>query len=197
MINIDNDSPYFCNDKRCEMRLIPFHSSSFPTYPNFPISLPNESCIINSESSKPVIFTSSERINLLKTKAAKSSKSVYFDPFLDIKCAYKCPTEIDDTFLETSSSLSIFHNNIRSLNKNFDKLEEVFQNCSTLPSILALSETKLSSTSNIPPLNGIIIPLRGSLILHCDSMILLKYSLNSVSLDHAMYRPWLLLLLHR
>ena len=29
---INNDREYYCNNKRCEMRLLPFHSSSFPFY---------------------------------------------------------------------------------------------------------------------------------------------------------------------
>jgi len=100
------------------------------------------------------VFTSKEKLNLLKSKSATKSKSVYFDPFLDLKCSYMCPTEINDEFLSPSSSFSIFHNNIRSLNKNFHKIKEIFQGCSSLPPILALSETKLNETSRIPPLDG-------------------------------------------
>ena len=90
----------------------------------------------------------------LKSKAANNSKSVYFDPFLDVNCSYICPTDVNDDFLDVSSSFSIFHNNICSLNKNFHKLEEVFLNCSSYPSILALSETKLNDSSSIPILEG-------------------------------------------
>ena len=48
----------------------------------------------------------------------------------------------------------MYHNNICSLSKNFHKLEEVFQDCSVLPPVIALSETKLTDASNIPSLKG-------------------------------------------
>ena len=44
-------------------------------------------------------------------------------------------------------NLSIFHSNIRSVNKNFDNYLEVFRKCDKLPDIMAISETKWSDKS--------------------------------------------------
>ena len=46
--------------------------------------------------------------------------------------------------------LVIFQNNVRSLNKNFCSIGDIFQNCTKLPDILAVSETWLNDDSFIP-----------------------------------------------
>ena len=83
-------------------------------------------------------------------------RTVYFDQFLDINCKYLNPNELDNSFFGNVNDLSIYHNNIRSLKKNFCKVEdELFGTCSRLPDILAFSETRINNnTSNIPSLNG-------------------------------------------
>ena len=79
-----------------------------------------------------------------------------FDHFLDINCEYLDPNLIDCDFFKEDSSqqLSIFQNNIRSLNKNFHLVEELFVNCGELPDILAFSETKLNENTTTPSLQG-------------------------------------------
>ena len=54
----------------------------------------------------------------------------------------------------TNSSATIFHNNLRSLNKNMDSILETFQNCQTSPDIVAFSETRLNGSSDIPGMKG-------------------------------------------
>ena len=46
------------------------------------------------------------------------------------------------------------HNNICSLTSNFHKVEELFLGSTYRPQIVALSETKLNSSSVIPSLKG-------------------------------------------
>ena len=50
----------------------------------------------------------------------------------------------------------IYHNNIRSINKNLDKVKDVFLNCSEYPDILAFSDTQIDEYSSIPkaPFDG-------------------------------------------
>ena len=50
--------------------------------------------------------------------------------------------------------MTIFQNNVRSLKKNFHLVKEVFQKCSSLPNILAFTETKLNENSSIPSFPG-------------------------------------------
>ncbi len=132
------------------MLLLPFASCSSLTY--CPTDI--DHCATPQLNAIPSIVTPSVMHTASLNLKTNNSKSVYFDPFLDINCSYKCPTEFSDEFLGDPSSLTIFHNNICSLNKNFHKVEEIFQNCSFLPSILAFSETKLHDLSIIPPLKG-------------------------------------------
>ena len=85
-----------------------------------------------------------------------TSKTVYYDQFLDINCNYLSPEDLDDSLLNIhSNDLVVYHNNIRSLNKNFCKLQdELFHNCSNYPDILAFTETRISKDSSIPSLES-------------------------------------------
>ena len=54
-----------------------------------------------------------------RAKKAKSSKSVYFDQFLEIECSYLFPNELDDKYLSRNNSEFVaFHNNVRTANKH-------------------------------------------------------------------------------
>ena len=101
-----------------------------------------------------------------KRKNKNSSKSVpphkaysnFFisqDHFLDINCSYISPNEIKDNHMsQNDSDLTIFHNNIRSINKNLDSAEEIFLNCTKMPDVITFTETKLNSESSIPNIKG-------------------------------------------
>lgn len=87
-----------------------------------------------------------------RIKKAKSSKSVYFDQFLEIECSYLYPNELDDKYLaKDNSEFVAFHNNVRSMNKNFHKVDDVFQNCWQKPDILAFSDTQIWESSSKMP----------------------------------------------
>ena len=59
---INNDREYYCNNKRCEMRLLPFHSSPYPLCNDPHVdSLSVEICK-NSTKDSDIFFTSRERI---------------------------------------------------------------------------------------------------------------------------------------
>ena len=48
-----------------------------------------------------------------RANIAKSHSSIYFHKFLEIKCSYLCPNNLDNSFLSRDNSeFVIFHNNI-------------------------------------------------------------------------------------
>ena len=67
----------------------------------------------------------------------------------EVFCDYLNPNNISDV-LDVNNDvncLSLFHCNVASLHKNLDRIEELFHNCSVLPSIIAVTETKLKINS--------------------------------------------------
>ena len=142
----DNISLSFVCSKRCEMCLFPFNSYNIPILDEKIDRLCNTSeplTVDQTPNSSAYSIPLADRI-----KKAKSSKSFYFDPFLDLKCLYLNPNDIDDSYLGNGkSNLVLFHNNINSLKKNFNKVEDVFQNSNKLPDIMAFTDTKLKDDS--------------------------------------------------
>ena len=69
------------------------------------------------------------------------------------------PNDLDNSFLSRDNSeFVIFHNNVNSLcdieSDTMGKVKDIFQNCSSLPDLLAFSDTRVNENSLIPPLNG-------------------------------------------
>ena len=94
----------------------------------------------NADSTKHTIISDSNRIKY---------------HFLDVNCSYLDPNLVDNSYLKSNDSeLVIFSNNIRSLNKNFHKVEEIFINCNKWPDFLAFTETHLNDNSPIPKIDG-------------------------------------------
>ena len=128
----------------------------------FFISDNNESCMITGgwpEAISPVEGTSgdsnsttmSDNTNSSRNVPKTSNRSVYFDQFLEINCSYLNPNNLDDTFLsKENSEFVIYHNNIRSINKNIKKVNDVFLNCTKYPDILAFSDTQIKENSLMP-----------------------------------------------
>ena len=143
---------YFCKAS-CEICLLPFTEVKTP-------DLIKDGIFANNADFKP----KTKRKNIRKEKRREnikkitsSAKNVSFDHFLKINCSYLGANEVDDAYLnETNQELTIFQNNVRSLKKNFHLVEEIFQKCGNLPSILAFTETKLNDSSAIPRLGGYI-----------------------------------------
>ena len=52
------------------------------------------------------------------------------------------------------SDITVFHNNLRSMKKNMSSVSDIFQNCHSMPDIIAFSETKLNDFSEIPNMEG-------------------------------------------
>ena len=157
---------FFCS-KRCEVRSLPFSFFSGDINPddeepskcstvvqNKAMVIPSTTEIANDNS--PIVNNGANPVinknvkgskNTLplgeKIKKAKSSKSVYFDKFLEIQCSYLNPNNLDDQFMSRDNSEFVaFHNNVRSMNANFDKVHDIFKNCSRKPDILAFSDTQ-------------------------------------------------------
>ena len=132
---------FFCS-KKCERNVI----------------LPGTSA--RNQGSKNDDETDSDE-NVEEKSKKKDNRTVFddvFDHFLDVKCSYVEPNDLVETYLaKDRSELVIFHNNVRSLNGNFETISDIFQNCNKkLPDILAVSETRLSSESTIPQIPGYV-----------------------------------------
>ena len=71
-------------------------------------------------------------------------KSCSEDTFSQVYCDYICQNDVPD-LLSTGdpSCISIFHSNVISLEKNLNKVEEVFTGCKNYPTIISISETGL------------------------------------------------------
>ena len=99
--------------------------------------------------------TSNSSLKKCSPKEFPSSNFIKLDHFLDIKCSYLNPNDLSEEHLSNgNSSISVFHNNLRSMNKNMDSVSDIFLNCRNPPEILAFSETRLNSKSNIPIIEG-------------------------------------------
>ena len=137
---------YFCS-KACELCLFPF--SAVETNDLIKNEILHKSAKNIPKTNKP---SEKAKPNEKIKTGARLPKPVKFDHFLEISCDYLDPNLIDDGFLKSNDTeLTIFQNNIRSLNKNFDSVkEEIFKNCTKLPDILSFSETKLNENSLVP-----------------------------------------------
>ena len=155
-----SNKPFSCDIKRCDMRNFPYHSID-----NTLLLGDNFNSLITSTLLQSVCSSSLPDNHNSGLETSKSffnyipfptSKTVYYDQFLDINCNYLSPEDLDDSLLNIhSNDLVVYHNNIRSLNKNFCKLQdELFHNCSNYPDILAFTETRISKDSSIPSLEG-------------------------------------------
>lgn len=154
----------FCN-KKCENKLsIPANFTSIT------LTRKRKSVTAKHKSNNVGKDNALAKKNNLK---AFPNKSVLHH-YCDISCSYEEPSLINNTHLSIDDTeLSIFHNNIRSLNKNFHKIEEeIFINCTKLPEIIALSETKLNNDSTIPFLEGYVFENTNSLLCFFFIMIM-------------------------
>ena len=126
-----SDRKYYCS-RRCEMLLLPFASSNEFLFNEGLIDISTSNPIF---SSKNTVSSSSSKSSTEANRRQKYlNKTVYFDPFLDIKCSYLSGKNVKTSHLSNSEDeLTIFHNNIRSLNQeNFSKAEDLFINCNSM-----------------------------------------------------------------
>ena len=148
---VDNDYEFICSEK-CYMHLLPFCNFKYGTLVKANILRgPSIRNIITSQS------TTNLRTTIPKAYTKESLKNfVKFDHFLNINCSHISPNVLNDSHLgNENSEITVFHNNIRSSVKNFDKIsEETFKNCKYLPDILTITETKLNDSKSIPELEG-------------------------------------------
>ncbi len=144
------DTNFFLCSPRCSMKIMSF--SNFTTHELVEHSiLPNYTPYSKQENDLVV----SENENNSPDASWNNRNFVSIDHFLNINCSYLNPNSLNDDILRSNiSDLSIFHNNVRSLNANFLLIHEIFQKCSKLPDIFAFTETKLNDDKDPPPMAG-------------------------------------------
>ena len=133
-----NKHGFLCSDK-CFMQLMPFCKFSNSVLAKSAVIEPSQ---IENKNTNPIIMP--------KRNVAK--QHVSYDRFLDIQCSYLSPNDLCTS--NTDIDFSIFHNNVRSLNKNFSSVMDIFNHCNELPHVLAITETKLNDNCTAPTLAG-------------------------------------------
>ena len=154
---IDFNADHFLCSLKCEMAVLPFSNSVLQ-------ELLDQNIISGCKSVLDDDVLRSMRYLFDKDHAPDDHPDISPDPnaflgvdhFLNINCSYLNPNKLNNAFFSnTASELTVFHNNIRSLTKNFDSVKnEIFHNCSEFPDVLAFTETKLNEGKNIPELQG-------------------------------------------
>ena len=142
---VDNHYEVICSEK-CYMSLLPFSDFKYGTLLKSEVFLPKKNKV--SSLKKALSRPTSDPIFDRNPK-----KFVKFNKFLDINCSYLKRNELKDNYFG-DSELVIFHNNVRSLNKNIGSVRDIFGNCTKWPDILAISETKLKEDKDFPELEG-------------------------------------------
>ena len=145
---------FFCN-KRCE------NSVRLPTDNTDSNEISEENSCCCDQSAKTLPLTEKDKEEEKRMKKINEKNIINRKPiskhFLDVKCSYLDPNLINNFHLSNDNSeLVIFHNNVRSLNKNFCSIGDIFQDCDKLPDILAVSETWLNKDSFIPQIENYI-----------------------------------------
>ena len=67
------------------------------------------------------------------------------------RCEYIDTNAINDTFMnntDKTGALTIFHCNLRSMKKNLSRVEELFRECTRMPDIIGVTETKHKEETN-------------------------------------------------
>ena len=161
--NYANSEQQFICSVKCEI----FYLYSFPFHSESNLSLEsqvtNSSLQINELPNVVVARPFLDNVNSNcrpisdRLKSVKSSDSVYFDKFLDVNCSYLDPYALGDHHLtrHKTSEFTIFHNNIRSISRNFNGIRtDLFSNCKQFPDILAFTDTRLKEFADAPALEG-------------------------------------------
>ena len=132
----------FVCSKKCHQHLIPFSNVKNSDLLKANIICPmKRECIPTSE--KP------------PTLDKKHHKFLKLDQFININCSYLSPNDLNpETISKSKSDFTVFHNNIRSLNKNFESISDIFRHSKELPNVLAFSETRLNQSNSAPNLEG-------------------------------------------
>ena len=135
---------YYCTVK-CELQSLPFHTVT------------NEDKTIftrqNRRYGKNGVVLQDRQKNIFdKNEYCKNKPTAAFLP----QCEYVDTNVINDTFLEpvNTNLLTIFHCNVVSIKKNLERIEELFRECTKMPDIIGISETRLKSENEEISLSG-------------------------------------------
>ena len=138
---------YFCTAK-CEMQSLPFH-----TVDNDDRTIFNKQKLFCCRGGvvPPNVSNPSRRENKFSKHDYRKKKTDTLLP----PCEYIDTNTVNDTFMNSGSNdLTIFHGNIISIEKNLGRVEELFRNCTRMPDIIGISETKLMDVEHAQSLTG-------------------------------------------
>ena len=141
--NLDSDS-FFCSDA-CVTRSLPFSKlDDFDL--NIEVPSANSFSITQTSTGELVsIQTKSDVETIVKSIGGNNSIDVV-DPFSHVYCDYLSVNDLPFAVNEEDpNNFSIFHSNVISLKKNLHLVEDIFNDCLNLPSVIAISETGLKS----------------------------------------------------
>ena len=145
---LQNTDSYLCS-KRCETKVLPFNT-------------------VNAKDFKHIYhdagynlkhgYKHSER-NCPPNEKSKNSPNHTANTALSRTCSPKCevinPNHVPSILnFNDMKNLSFFHGNVASVNKNLDRIGELFQNCDIFPNIIGVTETKLKINSDSIDIEG-------------------------------------------
>ena len=141
-----SSEPFICS-KKCEMKVFPFSN------------LGKNKFFEESQERQPT------RVDPPIIQNENTVEEVIEDE-PNVECNYIDCDQIHELGLvHGTKDLKIYHNNVGSLPKNQDKIEELFRDAQKLPDIMCITETKLRVGKELPPEIGI----KGYQFEHCPT----------------------------
>ena len=129
---------FYCS-RKCELHMMPFNTIKNDDSDIFDIP---EIMSIDLEQSLDI--------------CEKKSSTIWDDENNQktLKCNYLDENHIANVLKSTNSNLVVFHANVVSLKKNISRVEDLFQDCMSMPDILGVSETRTKDDSYLIGLKG-------------------------------------------
>ena len=136
---------FICSNS-CELKLFPFQSvENYELIDE--ISFYAHSKTIDKPESTPSLNIPPNQIlasNINSNEKTGDALNDCVDSFSHVYCEYVCQNEVPNVMCAGNpNTVSIFHSNVDGLKSKIEDIIEVFSDCETSPSIIALSETGL------------------------------------------------------
>ena len=136
---IRNCNTYYCN-RKCELKTMPFNMIKNEDNDIFEFTVK----ILDTRPDPPLVPYKEMHTETYDTNTVLP------------KCKYLDENQISQVIEQNNffTDLVIYHANVASLKKNIARLEDVFQNCTTMPDIIGVTETRTKDDSYLINLEG-------------------------------------------